>query len=115
MDTQVEREILAAHADRLNAGLQGPAAYPPVCAYAESGEQAAESLAVNGDLRRQQTCQSGTRRQFRVEAVFHHTDTFALGLAHTPPRRYVAKAGAPRGGRQAAVGRRPPAEEKAAW
>jgi hypothetical protein len=28
MDTQVEREILAAHADRLNAGLQGPAAYP---------------------------------------------------------------------------------------
>ena len=30
MDTQVEREILAAHADRLNAGLRGPAAYPPM-------------------------------------------------------------------------------------
>jgi len=30
MDTQVEREILAAHADQLNAGLRGPAAYPPM-------------------------------------------------------------------------------------
>jgi hypothetical protein len=30
MDTQVEREILAAHSDRLNAGLRGPAAYPPM-------------------------------------------------------------------------------------
>lgn len=30
MDAQVEREIVAAHADRLNAGLRGPAAYPPM-------------------------------------------------------------------------------------
>ncbi len=30
MDTQVEREILAAHADQLNAGLRGTAAYPPM-------------------------------------------------------------------------------------
>ncbi len=28
MSTQVEREILTAHADRLNVGLRGPAAYP---------------------------------------------------------------------------------------
>jgi len=28
MDEKVEREILAAHADRLNAGLRGPDAYP---------------------------------------------------------------------------------------
>jgi hypothetical protein len=28
MNTQAEKEILAAHADRLNAGLKGPAAYP---------------------------------------------------------------------------------------
>jgi hypothetical protein len=30
MDAQVEREILAAHADRLNSGLRGSAAYPPM-------------------------------------------------------------------------------------
>lgn len=30
MDSRVEREILAAHADRLNAGLRGSAAYPPM-------------------------------------------------------------------------------------
>ncbi len=30
MDAKVEREILAAHADRLNAGLRGAAAYPPM-------------------------------------------------------------------------------------
>ena len=28
MSQQIEREILATHADRLNAGLRGPAAYP---------------------------------------------------------------------------------------
>ena len=28
MNSQIEREILAAHADRLNAGLRGAAAYP---------------------------------------------------------------------------------------
>jgi len=30
MNTQAEREILAAHADRLNAGLIGAVAYPPM-------------------------------------------------------------------------------------
>jgi hypothetical protein len=30
MDEQIERDILAAHADRLNAGLGGLAAYPPM-------------------------------------------------------------------------------------
>jgi hypothetical protein len=30
MDGQVEREILAAHADKLNAGVRGLAAYPPM-------------------------------------------------------------------------------------
>lgn len=30
MNTQLEREILAAHADRLNSGLRGSAAYPPM-------------------------------------------------------------------------------------
>lgn len=30
MDAQVEREILAAHADKLNAGVRGPSAYPPM-------------------------------------------------------------------------------------
>lgn len=30
MDEQVEREILAAHVDRLNTGLRGSAAYPPM-------------------------------------------------------------------------------------
>jgi hypothetical protein len=30
MDKQIEREILEAHADRLNAGLRGLAAYPPM-------------------------------------------------------------------------------------
>jgi hypothetical protein len=30
MDERIEREILAAHADRLNAGLKGFAAYPPM-------------------------------------------------------------------------------------
>jgi hypothetical protein len=29
-NTQTEREILAAHAERLNAGLKGSAAYPPM-------------------------------------------------------------------------------------
>ena len=32
MYTEVEREILAVHADRLNAGLRGSAAYPPMMA-----------------------------------------------------------------------------------
>lgn len=30
MNAQVEREILAAHAEQLNAGLRGSAAYPPM-------------------------------------------------------------------------------------
>jgi hypothetical protein len=30
MDAKVEREILAAHAERLNTGLKGTAAYPPM-------------------------------------------------------------------------------------
>ena len=30
MNTQVERDILAAHADRLNTGLKGSAAYPSI-------------------------------------------------------------------------------------
>jgi hypothetical protein len=30
MDAKSERAILIAHADRLNAGLRGPAAYPPM-------------------------------------------------------------------------------------
>jgi hypothetical protein len=30
MDPKVEREILAAHAEQLNAGLRGPTAYPPM-------------------------------------------------------------------------------------
>jgi hypothetical protein len=32
MNEQIEREILVAHADRLNAGLRGAAAYPPMTA-----------------------------------------------------------------------------------
>ena len=32
MDAKVEREILAAHADQLNDGLRGTAAYPPMTA-----------------------------------------------------------------------------------
>jgi hypothetical protein len=32
MDSRIEREILASHADRLNAGLKGVEAYPPMSA-----------------------------------------------------------------------------------